>query len=238
MFSSGRIPVRHPHVDLGLPTKGTGKYEWRGFLRADKHPHGTAPRGRHDRQLEQQAGAAAGRRRTTTWSYGSVHRNNLLEAAVDRQRTHTLASTVAAMNKRGDAGPARGAGRSAAIGAVLKTGPAPNARAQRMYELLLDWRAQGSSRLDLDLNGTIDHPGAAIMDKAWTKIADAVMGPVLGPAARRPRVADGPRQQAPTTRARRTAAAGTATSTRTSAGSRGRPVDGRFKTQLLRGRAT
>ena len=43
MFSSGLIPRRHPQVDLGQPTKGTGKYEWRGFLRQDQHPHGTAP---------------------------------------------------------------------------------------------------------------------------------------------------------------------------------------------------
>ena len=50
-----------------------------------------------------------------------------------------------------------------------------------MLELLKDWRAAGSSRLDRDLDGMIDDPGAAIMDKAWPKIADAVMSPVLGP---------------------------------------------------------
>ena len=33
MFSSGRLPEPHPQVDMGLPTDGTGKYEWRGFLR-------------------------------------------------------------------------------------------------------------------------------------------------------------------------------------------------------------
>ena len=31
LFSGGRLPVRHPQVDLGLPTWGTGKYEWQGF---------------------------------------------------------------------------------------------------------------------------------------------------------------------------------------------------------------
>jgi hypothetical protein len=67
------------------------------------------------------------------------------------------------------------------IDAVLGSGGAPSARAQQMLDILRDWRNQGASRLDADLNGTIDHPGAAIMDRAWTKIADAVMGPVLGP---------------------------------------------------------
>src|SRR5207237_8271379 len=37
------------------------------------------------------------------------------------------------------------------------------------------------SRLDRDLDGKIDEPGAAIMDAAWPRIADATMRPVLGP---------------------------------------------------------
>ncbi len=39
----------------------------------------------------------------------------------------------------------------------------------------------GGSRLDVDLDGKIDHPGAAIMDPAWPKIANAFMAPQLGP---------------------------------------------------------
>ncbi|HEU0019879.1 MAG TPA: hypothetical protein VFQ14_06275, partial [Thermoleophilaceae bacterium] len=39
----------------------------------------------------------------------------------------------------------------------------------------------GGSRLDRNLDGTIDDPGAAVLDRAWTGIADAVLTPVLGP---------------------------------------------------------
>jgi hypothetical protein len=67
------------------------------------------------------------------------------------------------------------------IADVLKTGPAPNARDAQMLALLESWRAGGGSRLDRDLDTKIDDPGAAIMDAAWPKIADAVMSPVLGP---------------------------------------------------------
>ena len=35
-----------------------------------------------------------------------------------------------------------------------------------MRDILIDWNGQGSSRLDGDLDGKIDHPGAAVMD-AW-----------------------------------------------------------------------
>ena len=178
MFSSGRLPIRHPHVDIGLPTKGDGRYEWRGFLPQHKHPHGTAP---NDGTIVNwnNKPAAGWEAADDNWSYGSVHRNDLLERTVDG-RTHTLASTVGAMNKAATQ-DLRAVMAIRGVIWVLQTGPAPNARVQRMAELLQEWRTQGSHRLDLDDNGTIDHPGAAILDRAWSKIADAVMGPVLGP---------------------------------------------------------
>ena len=179
MFSSGRIPDRHPFVDVGLPTKGDGRYEWRGFLSKDEHPHGTAPK---DGTIvnwnnKQAPGWQAA---DDTWGYGSVTRNELLESATNVMGTHTLASTVGSMNYAATQ-DLRNAQAFRGIDAVLATGGAPSARAQQMYEMLRSWRDQGSSRLDADLNGTIDDPGAAIMDHAWPKFADAVMGPVLGP---------------------------------------------------------
>ena len=50
-----------------------------------------------------------------------------------------------------------------------------------MLSLLVAWRQHGGSRLDRNLDGKIDDPGAAIMDAAWPKIADAFMKPQLGP---------------------------------------------------------
>ena len=50
-----------------------------------------------------------------------------------------------------------------------------------MLDLLVQWRANGGSRLDRDLDGLIDDPGAAIMDGASTPINNAFMGPVMGP---------------------------------------------------------
>jgi hypothetical protein len=114
------------------------------------------------------------------WSYGSIHRNQLLEDAVARRDTHTLASLVAAMN-RAATQDLRVTHVLPAIAAVLKTGPAPNARSAQMLALLESWRAAGGSRLDRELDGKIDDPGAAILDAAWNRIADAVMSPVLGP---------------------------------------------------------
>ena len=58
---------------------------------------------------------------------------------------------------------------------------APNAQTAKMLSLLVAWRQHGGSRLDRDLDGKIDDPGAAIMDAAWPRIADAFMRSKLGP---------------------------------------------------------
>jgi hypothetical protein len=67
-----------------------------------------------------------------------------------------------------------------AIAAVLATGPAPSPRERTAVDLVTAWRAAGGSRLDRDLDGKIDHAGAAVLDAAWPLIARAVMRPVLG----------------------------------------------------------
>ncbi len=50
-----------------------------------------------------------------------------------------------------------------------------------MLSLLVAWRKAGGNLLDLNGDGKIDNPGAAIMDAAWPKIAAAAMRPELGP---------------------------------------------------------
>jgi acyl-homoserine lactone acylase PvdQ len=185
VYSSGRLPVRSPGVDPGLPTLGTGRYEWRGFLPTQRHPHQTNA---HSGVIlnwnnKPAAGFAAS---DSNWSYGSVQRAQLLEDAIGERirrarKGHklTLTSVVAAMNEAATQ-DLRGAKLLRSLAGVLETGPAPNPRAARMLELLRDWRTRGASRLDRTRDGKIDHPGAAIMDAAWPKIADAVMAPVLG----------------------------------------------------------
>jgi hypothetical protein len=63
---------------------------------------------------------------------------------------------------------------------LLSGSQAPNAQAQAMLDVMIDWRKRGGSRLDRDLDGLIDDPGAAVMDGSWDAIADAFMGPRLG----------------------------------------------------------
>ena len=116
------------------------------------------------------------------WSYGSVQRVDLLNDAVARETAPlTLGELTNAMNYAATQ-DLRNVAVLPAIKRVLDTGPAPSAREQQMLDLLVQWRSNGSSRLDKSpFDGLIDAAGAAIMDQAWNKIGDAVMGPVLGP---------------------------------------------------------
>ena len=68
--------------------------------------------------------------------------------------------------------------------AVLATGRAPSDRAKLADELVTSWAARGASRLDADLDGKIDDPGAPILDLAFTKMATAVLGARIGPLTR------------------------------------------------------
>ena len=179
MFSSVRIPIRAPKVDMGLPTPGTGEYEWRGFLPASRHVQAIDPPSGAIVNWNNKPGRGVPAA-DDNWAYGSVQRVDLLNAGVAARRKHTVASLVAVMNQAATQ-DLRAVRVLPEIERVLRTGPAPNARDDRMLSLLEAWRAQGASRLDRDLDGKIDDPGAAIMDAAWPKIADAVMRPILGP---------------------------------------------------------
>jgi acyl-homoserine lactone acylase PvdQ len=179
VFSSGRLPVRADGTDPALPTVGTGEYEWRGFLPFAGHARAINPASGLILNWNEKPAANVGAA-DTNFSYGSVNRVELLRRAIAARRTHTLASVTAAMNLAAtqdlrvtDVWPQ--------IRAVLATGPAPSARAEAAASLLDAWRAAGAARLDRDLDGKVDDPGAAVMDAAWRRLGDAVLAPVLGP---------------------------------------------------------
>jgi len=177
MFSSGRLPVRAPEVASGLPTQGTGEFEWRGF----------EPLSRHAREVNPSSGAILNWNNKPArgfaasddnWAYGPVQRVELLTAQVAKRRTHTLASLVAAMN----VAATQDLGATDVLPVLVNVlGTPPSPFDQQLLSLLMAWRTHGSSRIDRDLDGKIDDPGAAIMGAAWPRIADAVMRPRLGP---------------------------------------------------------
>jgi acyl-homoserine lactone acylase PvdQ len=179
LFSSGRLPIRAAGTDPGLPTIGNGDYDWRGFVPFAGHAQGVNPPSGAILNWNNRPAANVGAA-DSNFSYGSVHRVDLLRAVVAGRKKHSLATLTSAMNKAATQ-DLRAVRVWPIIRAVLQTGTAPSARAEAAASLLDNWRANGSSRLDRTLDGKVDDPGAAVMDAAWPRLADAVMGPVLGP---------------------------------------------------------
>ena len=178
-FSSGRLPLRAPGTDPALPTAGTGAYDWRGFLPFAGHAQAVNPPPGVILNWNNKPAADVGSA-DSNFAYGSVHRVELLRPALAARRKHTLAGVTGAMNAAATQ-DLRATDVWPAIRAVLRTGTAPSARAEAAVGLVDSWRVTGSSRLDGNLDGKIDDPGAAVLDAAWPRVADAVMSPVLGP---------------------------------------------------------
>jgi len=179
VITTGRLPVRPPTVDSGLPTKGTGEFEWSGFVPPRGHPQQVNPRSGMILNWNNKP-APGFTAADNEWSYGSVQRVDLLWAAAQRRRKHSLASLVGAMNLAATQ-DLRLVRVWPAIRAALARGNAPSARAGLAVQAVDDWLAAGGSRLDRDLDGAIDAPGAAVLDASWQPLGDAVLEPVLGP---------------------------------------------------------
>jgi acyl-homoserine lactone acylase PvdQ len=182
-YTSGRLPLRPASVDPGLPTVGSGEYEWRGFLAADKHIHGIDPPDGTMTNWNNISAHGFGAADDNWGGNGSVARVDMLDRNLGRLKNNgkwTLASVTSAMNAAATQ-DIRAIDTVPILWLLLRGSSAPSPRAQQMLSLLLDWREHGGSRLDRALDGKIDDPGAAIMDAAWPKIADAFMRPTLGP---------------------------------------------------------
>jgi acyl-homoserine lactone acylase PvdQ len=175
MYSSGRLPLRAAGVNPGLPTNGNGSYEWHGWLAPKDHPQTIDPPSGAIVNWNNKPGAdfpAA----DDNFHYGSVTRVQLLDRGIAAKKVHTPASVVSAMNKAATTDLRYTLINTLAT--VMAHGTPPNARDNEMLGLLGKW---DGSRLDANLDGKIDQPGAAIMDAWWPKLAVAVLQPVLGP---------------------------------------------------------
>lgn len=181
-FTSGLLPLRPKNVDPGLPTLGTGRYEWRGFLSKKGHPQGIDPKNGLMTNWNNSVAHGFGAADDEWGRNGSAARVDLLDYNLKRLsggRKYTLPIVTSAMNAAATQ-DIRAIDTVPLLRQLLAGAPPPSARAEQMLDLLVAWRADGGSRLDRDLNGEIDDPGAAIIDGSWNRIANALMRPRLG----------------------------------------------------------
>jgi acyl-homoserine lactone acylase PvdQ len=185
-YTTGLLPLRPAGTDPSLPTVGTGADEWRGYLPARDHPQGIDPLHTPVKgtmvNWNNDSAHGFGAAPDAFGRNGSVARATLLNDDLAQHRRHgkwTLAGVVSAMNEAATQ-DVRAIVTVPLLARLLKGARAPSAQAARMLALLVAWRRDGGNLLDLNNDGKIDNPGAAIMNAAWPKIADAAMRPVLG----------------------------------------------------------
>jgi acyl-homoserine lactone acylase PvdQ len=172
-FTSARLPRRPRGLDRRLPTLGTGKYEWRGYLSRNQHPHDVG--GPDGLLLNWNNRAAPGFMHGDDEPYGSAHRVELFDKWPPRP---ALTDVVGIMNRaatedvRSPVWPV--------VSRVLRSGPAPSARDQKVVDILDDWVSRDAPRLDADNDLLFDDPGPTILDALWEPLAEAVMRPVFG----------------------------------------------------------
>jgi len=172
-FTSGLLPKRARGLDRRLPTLGTGKYEWKGYLSRNEHPHAVG--GPHGLLLNWNNQSAPGFMHGDDEPYGSVQRVELFDQWP--KQAH-ITDNVGIMNRaatedvRSPVWPI--------VSDVLDGSAAPNARDQAVVDLLDDWVSRDAPRLDGDLDTYYDEAGPTVMDRMWRPIATAVMAPQFG----------------------------------------------------------
>ncbi|HYB23267.1 MAG TPA: penicillin acylase family protein [Solirubrobacteraceae bacterium] len=171
-FSAGRLPVLAPGTDPSLPTLGNGEYNWRGFLTLAQHPHEINPASNFftnwNNKPAPEWGAAS-----DSYSEGSVQRVQLYTGF---KKAMTEGKDASIMNKAATE-DLRAVKVWPTIEQVLAGGPAPSKLAEEAATLVDKWVEEGASLYGVNRP---ESPGAAVMDAAWTPIAEAVLSPVLG----------------------------------------------------------
>jgi acyl-homoserine lactone acylase PvdQ len=182
VYTSGRLPIRDPRVDPGLPTKGNGQFEWQGFLKPEDHMRGKNNRRGFMTNWNNGVARGFGAADDDWMRNGSVSRDNLLKynlKRLGRKGKWSPAAVTSAMNAAATQ-DVRAIVMVPLLSRLLRGSPPPSPQAAQMLNLLQQWRSQGGNRLDLDGDGLIDHPGAAIMDVAYTFIVNNAMAARLG----------------------------------------------------------
>jgi Penicillin amidase len=187
-YTSGRDPIRPANADPGLPTKGTGKFEWRGFLKPMAHMHGQDNKSGYMTNWNNDAARGFGAADDQWMRNGSVGRVNLLTFNLKRlkKKGKWSPATVASAMNASATQDVRAIVMLPLLNRLLKGSKAPSPLAAQMLDLMNQWRQHGGNRLDLNNDGLIDHPGAAIMDAAYPNIVNNELatrlgqGPLLG----------------------------------------------------------
>ena len=175
--TTGRLPVRARGVNGDLPVDGRGRYEWKGYLAAAKHPQDIDPPSgllvNWNNKPAKDFPAGDDR-----WDEGGTQRVDWLLAELARTDKHTPATVLGAANAGATADPRGLMWKS--VTDVLARAQAPSPLARAVVDQITQWSAAGASWVDANGDGTIDAPGQASMAAIWDDLAGAALCGRLG----------------------------------------------------------
>jgi acyl-homoserine lactone acylase PvdQ len=178
-YTAGALPTRPKGVNGDLPVDGTGKYEWKGELASSKHPQVIDPSSGYIVNWNNKPAANFPAGDDRFGNEGGIQRVDMLRSELARYPKATVANVLASMNAAATE-DVRITQLWPTLKAMLARGKSPSAGATAAALQLQSWYDAGGSRVDANLDGKIDQPGAVILDTAWTKITDAGLCDRLG----------------------------------------------------------
>jgi acyl-homoserine lactone acylase PvdQ len=178
-YTAGAFPLRAKGVNGDLPVDGTGKYEWKGELAKSKHPQVVNPSSGYIVNWNNKPAKDFPAGDDRFGNEGGIQRVDMLKGELARYPKATLANVLAAANA-GATEDVRITQLWPTLKAMLSRGKSPSAGATAAVVALQKWYDDGGSRVDANLDGNIDNPGAVILDTAWKKITDAGLCDRLG----------------------------------------------------------
>jgi acyl-homoserine lactone acylase PvdQ len=187
-YVSGRDPVRPASVNPNLPTWGTGKTEWRGFLPPSRHVHEIdPPQGFFDSWNNKPApGFSAA---DDQYGYGPVYRVQMLTAQIRHQfALHQGKITRAELVQAMETAASQDLDGLTVLPALLRAvhGRTEPAGVRQMLAVLAAWHASGAHRvLATPASTQYDHAAAvAIMDQLMPTVIRAIFGPLFAAGGR------------------------------------------------------
>jgi Penicillin amidase len=180
-YTSGALPTRPKGVSGDLPVDGSGKYEWKGELAKSKHPQVTNPSSGTIVNWNNKPAKDFPAGDDRFGNEGGIQRVDMLNSELARYPKATLANVLASANAAATE-DVRITQLWPTLKAVLAKGTAPTPMATQVFARLDSWYVAGGSRVDRNLDGNIDDPGAVILDTAWKGMTDAALCDRLGSA--------------------------------------------------------
>ncbi|HWC34726.1 MAG TPA: penicillin acylase family protein [Mycobacteriales bacterium] len=183
-FVSGRDPIRAKGADPNLPTWGTGKAEWRGFLSPARHVHETDPKQGFFVSWNNKP-APGFSAADDQYGYGPTYRSQMLVHQLQHQIriTHhklTRADVVKAM----ETAASQDLDGLTVLPQLLayERGQQEPSGVRRMLSVLAGWRSSGAHRRRAHAGAGqyADHAAVAIMDELEPELIEAVYDKLLG----------------------------------------------------------